>query len=212
MHEQEFFKKLKSKAGDHPLKKRLEEELKEHVEDSIELRKQSVDQTVARLGKPARIARDLREIHFSFKRLLIYLLAYLVVLTLVSAPAYYIIFDRFAISLFDLLSPFFIIVVSPIVACIFAFPRKRFLGYSQKEVVVYGASVEIGKAVLALSLMIFTDLKQYTVLNDPDVRPDIPQMILFRVILGAIFSWIGGVIGNAFKKKSSAGNPPMMSA
>jgi uncharacterized membrane protein len=209
-NKQEFFKKLKSKAGDHPLKERLVEDLQDHIEDAEEFRRQHIDQTIVRLGKPTRIARDLREINFSFKRLFSYILAHFIVLTLFSLPVYYVVFGKFSISLFDLLSPFFIIVVSPIIAVIFTFPWKKFTGYSEKEAVVYGASAEITKATLALFLMVFTHLEQFTVLNDPDVRPDIPQMILFRVILGAIFSWIGGVIGSNFKKNSSTKNPPMV--
>lgn len=189
--EQEFFKKLKSSTGNHPLKERLVEDLQDHIEDAVELRQQRIDQTVVRLGKPARIARDLREINFSFKRLLFYVLAHFIVLTLFSLPVYYIVFGKFSISLFDVLSPFFIIVVSPIIAVIFIFPWKKFADYSKKEAVAYGVSAEITKATLALFLMVFTHLEQFTVLNDPDVRPDISQMILFRVILGAIFSWIG---------------------
>lgn len=211
-HEKEFFNKLKSKAGDHPLKERLAEELQDHIEDAAEFRQQSVDQTIARLGKPNRIARELREVYFSFKRLLIYVAVHLIVLTLVSTPVYYIVFDRLGISLFDLLSPFFIIVVSPVTAFIFVFPKKRFRGYSAKEVVVYGASVEIVKVVLALILMIFSHLEEYVVLNDPDVRPDIPPMILFHMTVSVIFSWVGAVIGNGLKNMFVTRNPPTAGA
>jgi hypothetical protein len=202
--EQEFFKKLQNKAGDHPLKNRLEEELKEHVEDSALYKKESLDQSMTRLGKPKKIARELKDIYFSFQRFAIYVAVYFTIVLPLSVLASIILLHQVDILLFITgFSPIFIIVVSPLVGFIFAYSEKRF-GYTQKEIVLYGMGVEIIKAFIVAFLMMFTHKLYF--MFDPDVRPYIPHMFFIEMCMAAFGSWVGGSAGKFFNRK----NPPVV--
>ena len=204
--EKEFFNKLDSKAGNHPLKERLAEELKDHIEDVVFNKKESVDQSVARLGKPGKIAGELKEIYFSFRRFAVYVALYFAIVFPLSFIASIILVHRVEMFMFTTgFSPFFIILVSPVVGFIFAYSEKRF-GYSQKEIVLYALGVEIIKAGIAAFLMIFTHKLDF--MFDYDVRPYIPHMFLIEMCLAAFCSWVGGTAGKFFNHKS----PPHISA
>lgn len=72
---QEFFKKIDDKAGQHPLKDRLQEELREHIDDATISRRHTVEQSIERLGAPQRIVRELRNADVSWRRFGIFFLS-----------------------------------------------------------------------------------------------------------------------------------------
>jgi hypothetical protein len=198
----DFFKKLEEKTDGHPLKQRLEEELKEHVEDTIELRKQSIDQSIARLGTPDKIGGELKQIYFSVKRFFVYLAVYSVITIPVSLVLSYVLLNKFWIIVADGLAPFFIIIVSPLVGFIFSYSKKRFFGYSQKEILWYGMGVEVSKIILTMLLIVFTDT--YYFFNNPDVRPFVLLLFFLQIVFGGVCSWAGGYIGKHVRQKNSS--------
>lgn len=203
--EQEFFKKLKNKSGGHPLKERLAEELKGHVEDSIAYKKESVDHSIERLGKPGKIARELKEVYFSFQRCGVYVAIYFTILLPLSLFVSITYFHDIKMFLFSTgFAPFFTIIVSPFVGFIFGF-YKRF-EYSLKEIVLYGIGVEMVKAMIIAILMIFTT--QLYAMSDPDVRPYLPHLFLIETSLGAFCSWGGGAFGQLCR--NFIRKPPMV--
>lgn len=140
--EQEFFKKLEDKAESHPLKDRLEEELKDHAEDSAAFRKQSIEQSVKRLGTPRRIIKELRDADVSWKRFGIFTLFCGAVLGLKFAGQLAVIYLYPALYLSYLLMILNVLVLGLPLGAAIVLAGKRF-HFSIAELFWYGFVFEI---------------------------------------------------------------------
>jgi hypothetical protein len=217
MQRQEFFKKLGDEMGGHPLKVRLEEELKDHLEDTVMFRNQNIVDGIERLGSPQKISKHIKSIDsFFYVNLSFLFIAFLYFMFLVVGILSF--YFHVSSSVFVLFGKIYLISMPFMVGLLCVFYRK-ILAISVKKVFYYTFFISL---TFGLIRMIFLKTMPYFL---PWVTWKIMYAYawdfvadsgfietVFNSLLFSSISVLVVVVGNGFKKSSSTKNPPMVGA
>ena len=200
--EQEFFEKINNKAKNHPLKDRLEEELRDHLEDAGAARQQTLEQSIDRLGTPRKIIRELRDADVSLKRFFLFG----VVCGAVMSALYIVevlLLHFYALSIVSTFSLIIFVlgVGAPIFAAILLFHKKY---YSFAELFWYGFVFEFffNSAKFVIDYRGGEYAIQWIRYYGTWGFVEVGMISFFSCIIVGVLSVVGGLLRNEMNKKN----------